>query len=67
MLVKLRTLSDYDSFLGNYIDSAGLFWGSRKNTYTEMSEIGVAFLEYSNKHTNYKPKHSEYIYHVGNC
>ena len=31
------------------LDSAALFLGSRKTTYTEVSEIGVAFLKYSNK------------------
>ena len=41
VLVKLRPLTDYNSFNG-IIDSAALFWGS---TYTEVYEIGVAFLE----------------------
>ena len=49
VLVKLRPLTDYNSF--KIIDSAALFLRSRKTTFTEMSEIRVAFLEYNNKHT----------------
>ena len=48
MLVKLQPLTDYNSFKGN-LDSAALFLGSRKTTYTGVSEIGVAFFKYSNK------------------
>ena len=33
------------------LDSAALFLGSGKTTYTEVSEIGVALHKYSNKDT----------------